>query len=169
MDLLSGLLSRRSIRKYTDAPIPREKVEELIKYGMYAPSAHNRQPWHFVLLNDKEIFAKILEFQPHTKMLADAQWGIVVCGDENLALTPDYYPGDCAAATQNILLAAHGMGYGAVWLGIYPRPERISALAKLLALPEHIHPFSIISVGVPAQEATTPERFYPERIHFNHW
>ncbi|MDR2847988.1 MAG: nitroreductase family protein [Bacteroidales bacterium] len=169
MDLLNGILSRRSIRKYTDKPVPREKIEEMIKYGMYAPSAHNKQPWHFVVLNDKDIFAKILEFQPYTKMLADAQWGIVVCGDENLALMPDYWPGDCAAATQNILLAAHGMGYGAVWLGIYPRPERITALANLLKLPEHIHPFSIISVGVPAQELVTPERFYPEKIHFYQW
>jgi nitroreductase len=169
MDLLDGLLSRRSVRTYAGDVIPREKAEELIKYGMYAPSAHNRQPWHFVLVNDKSIFNAILKFQPYTQMLANAQWGIVVCGDEELALTPDYWSVDCGAATQNILLAAHGMGYGAVWLGIYPRPERIAALSKLLNLPAHIHAFSIISIGVPAQEAKAPERFHPERIHFNQW
>ncbi|MDR2037100.1 MAG: nitroreductase family protein [Bacteroidales bacterium] len=169
MEILNGILSRRSIRKYTDEVILREKIEGLIKYGMYAPSARNKQPWHFVLLNDQVIFEKMLEFQPHTKMLADAQWGIVVCGDDTLSHTPDYWPVDCAAATQNILLAAHGMGYGAVWLGIYPRPERVSAMKEILALPPHIHAFSVISVGVPAQEPNQPERFHPERIHLNQW
>ena len=145
MDILNGILTRRSIRKYTDEVISREKAEELISYGMYAPSACNCQPWHFVLLNDKEKIMKIEEFQPHTKMLKHAQWGIVVCGDAQLAHSPEYVPVDCSAATQNILLAAHGMGYGAVWLGIYPRPGRIIAMKELLELPEHIEAFSLIS------------------------
>ena len=170
MDILKGILSRRSIRKYTGEEITREQVEELIRYGMYAPSARNRQPWHFVLLNDREVFGKILDFQPHTKMLEQAQWGIVVCGDEQLAHTPEYWPVDCAAATENILLAAHGMGYGAVWLGIYPRRERVSAMKSLLKLPDHIHAFSIISVGYPAQhDIPQPERFQSGRIHLNTW
>ncbi|MDR1864563.1 MAG: nitroreductase family protein [Bacteroidales bacterium] len=169
MELLEGIITRRSIRKYTDAVIPREKAEELIRYGMYAPSAHNRRPWHFVLLDDKKIFSRILEFQPYTKMLANAQWGIVVCGDDMLSLTPEYWPVDCAAATENILLAAHGMGYGAVWLGIYPRSQRVDAMKDLLNLPEHIHAFSIISVGVAGQHIAPPELFYADRIHLNKW
>ena len=169
MEILNGIITRRSIRKYTNEPISQEKAEELISYGMFAPSARNRQPWHFVLLNDKEKFLKIEEFQPHTKMLKDAQWGIVVCGDENLAHTPEYWPVDCAAATENILLAAHGMGFGAVWLGIYPRPERVAAMKELLELPPHIHAFSIIAVGCPDQQIPQPERFKPERIHINKW
>ena len=169
MEILEGILTRRSVRKYTDETIPREKAEELIRYGMYAPSARNKQPWHFVLLNDAEIFKKIQTFQPHTKMLEQAQWGIVVCGDEQLAHTPDYWPVDCAAATENILLAAHGMGYGAVWLGIYPRPERVSAMKELLGLPPHIHAFSIIAVGCHNQQLSHPERFHAERIHLNQW
>ena len=169
MDILNGILTRRSIRKYTDEVISREKAEELISYGMYAPSACNCQPWHFVLLNDKETIMKIEEFQPHTKMLKHAQWGIVVCGDAQLAHTPDYWAVDCAAATENILLAAHGMGYGAVWLGIYPRLERVEAMKKLLELPPHIHAFSIIAIGRPDQQISQPERFNPERIHYNKW
>lgn len=170
MELLEGILTRRSLRKYTDEVITRGKIEELIRYGMYAPSARNKQPWHFILLNDKDIFKKILEFQPHTKMLADAQWGIVVCGDDQLAHTPDYWPVDCAAATENILLAAHGMGLGAVWLGIYPRPERVSAMKELLKLPAHIHAFAIISVGcIARQDHPVPDRFQPERIYLNEW
>ncbi|MDR1672931.1 MAG: nitroreductase family protein [Bacteroidales bacterium] len=169
MEVLNSILTRRSIRKYTDETISREKMEELIRYGMYAPSAHNRQPWHFVLLNDKNVCEKILEFHPYAKMLSSAQWGIAVCGDETEALSPEYWPVDCGAATMNILLAAHGMGYGAVWLGIYPREERISAMQELLGLPPHVHTFSIISVGVPYQETATPDRFRRGRIHLNKW
>ena len=169
MDLLEGIIMRRSIRKYTDEIIPQSKVEELVKYGMYAPSARNRQPWHFVLSNDKDLFLKIEEFHPYAKMLKHAQWGIVVCGDELLANTPEYWPVDCAAATQNILLAAHGIGYGAVWLGIYPRPDRIDAMKGLLELPPHIHAFSLISLGCPDQHLPLPERFMPEKIHYHKW
>ena len=169
MEILEGILTRRSVRKYTNEIIPREKAEELIKYGIYAPSACNKQPWHFVLLNDVEIFRQIQGFQPNTKMLEHAQWGIVVCGDEQLAHTPDYWPVDCATATENILLAAHGMGYGAVWLGIYPRSERVSAMKKLLDLPPHIHAFSVIAVGCHNQQLSHPERFHAERIHLNKW
>lgn len=169
MEILNGILTRRSVRRYADKEITREQAEDIIKYGMYAPSAKNKQPWHFILLNDKNIFKKILEFQPHTKMLEQAQWGIVVCGDEQLANTPEYWPVDCAAVTQNILLAAHGMGFGAVWLGIYPRPERVSAMKGLLNLPPHIHAFSIVSVGYPDQQLAQPDRFQPNRIHLNGW
>ncbi|MDR1667068.1 MAG: nitroreductase family protein [Bacteroidales bacterium] len=169
MDILNGLLTRRSIRKYTEEAIPREKAEEIVKYGMYAPSAANRQPWHFVLTESKEIFGQIIDVHPHAAMLAQAQWAIVVCGDEKAALSPEYWPVDCSAATQNILLAAHGMGYGAVWLGIYPRTERIAALKALLSLPVHIHAFSVVSIGIPAQTFPLPERFHLEKIHFDRW
>ena len=167
MDILQGILTRRSIRKYTDEVITREQAEELVRYGMYAPSAHNKQPWHFVLLNDADIFNKIVEVHPHAKMLLQAQWGIVVCGDEQMAYTPDYWPVDCSAASQNILLAAHEMGYGAVWVGIYPRTERMTALKEALLLPPHIHVLSIISVGHPNQQVSQADRFHPERIYLN--
>jgi nitroreductase len=102
-------------------------------------------------------------------MLKHAQWGIAVCGDEQAAHTAAYWPVDCAAATQNILLAAHGKGYGAVWLGIYPRMERVAAMQELLALPAHIHVFSLIAVGFPTQEVPQPDRKDDGRIHLNRW
>jgi nitroreductase len=169
MEILNGILTRRSIRKYTDEVITQEKAEAIIRYGMYAPSARNKQPWHFILLNDREIVLKIQDFHPYSKMLEHAQWGIVVCGDDQMAHTPEYYPVDCAAATANILLAAHGMGYGAVWLGIYPRPERMLAMKDLLDLPPNIHAFSVVSLGCPDRRMPQPERFHPERIHLNKW
>jgi nitroreductase len=102
-------------------------------------------------------------------MLPHAAAAIVVCGDEQLANTPAYWPVDCAAATENILLAAHGLGLGGVWLGVYPREERMEAVAKVFELPLHIHPFAVISLGYPAELKTLPDRFKQERIHYEKW
>jgi len=124
MDLIEGIFTRRSIRKYTNQTITDEQIELLIKAGMYAPSASNQQPWHFIVINKREILNKIRDVHPYAKMLSEAQLAILVCGDHDLELSKGYWVVDCSAATQNILLAAHGMGLGAVWLGVHPREER---------------------------------------------
>ncbi len=169
MNILDVIINRRSIRRYTGEPVSSETLNELLRAGMYAPSAVNKQPWHFIVVQKKEILLNMSKVHPYASMLPSAAAAIVVCGDENLANTPAYWPVDCAAATQNILLAAHGLGLGGVWLGVYPRSERISALEKLIELPPHIHPFSIVSLGYPAEKRTVPERFKPERIHYDQW
>ncbi len=169
MNVLDAILSRRSIRKYIDKPITTEEITELIKYAMYAPSAVNKQPWHFVVINDREVLNAIMQFHPHAGMLANAAAAVLICGDDSLAHTPAYWPVDCSAATQNFLLAAHGKGLGAVWLGIYPREERIVAMTKLMNLPDQIHPFSLISVGHHVEAPRIPDRFKPDRIHINKW
>jgi nitroreductase len=169
MNVLEAILSRRSIRKYENRPVSAETLEELVKYAMYAPSAVNKQPWHFIMIDDHEILNKITEFHPHAQMLAHAPAAILICGDDQLAHTPAYWPVDCAAATQNLLLAAHGLGLGAVWLGIFPREERIQALSTLFNLPAHVHPFSLISLGYTLDHPKTPDRFKKERIHKNNW
>ncbi len=169
MELNKGLLTRRSIRKYTDKKVTREQIYELIKAGMYAPSARNQQPWHFMIINDRELLNKIMDVHPYAKMLSQAQWAILVCGDETLELSKGYWVVDCSAATQNILLAAHGLGLGAVWLGLHPREERKNDIRKLFNLPEHIQPLSLISVGYPDEEKEMPERFKTDRIHHNQW
>lgn len=169
MNVLEAILSRRSIRKYTNEPVSIDEITELIKYAMFAPSAVNKQPWHFIIIDDRNVLEKIMQFHPHAHMLAQASAAILVCGDDELAHTPAYWPVDCSAATQNFLLAAHGKGLGAVWLGIYPREERISAMRELMDLPPHVHPFSLISVGRHDVEPRIPDRFKPERIHRNKW
>lgn len=169
MNVLEAILSRRSIRKYIDKPVSQEDINELIKYAMYAPSAVNKQPWHFIVIDNREVLDAIMKFHPHAHMLAQAAAAILICGDEQLAHTPAYWPVDCSAATQNLLLAAHGKGLGAVWLGIYPREERIQAMKLLMQLPEHIHPFSLVSIGYHAEAPRIANRFKPERIHWNKW
>lgn len=169
MEIIEGILTRRSIRKYSEKKVNKEQIHELIKAGMYAPSARNQQPWHFIIIDDRQLLNKMMSIHPYAKMLGQAQWAILVCGDEKLELSKGYWVVDCSAAAQNILLAAHGSGLGAVWLGLHPREERKNDIRKLFGLPDHIQPLSLISVGYPAEEKEQPERFKTERIHHNQW
>ena len=170
MDLYEGLITRRSIRNYTGEKVPDDQIIKIIKAGMYAPSARNTRPWHFIIVDDREQLRKIMEFHPYAKMLAGASHAIVVCGDSETENGPGYYKLDCSAATQNILLAAHSMGLGAVWLGIEPRTERINAIKTIFSLPDNIQPLSVVSVGVPVKTPENiPERFEPSKIRKNRW
>lgn len=169
MDHVELIRTRRSIRKYLPLEITQHTIEQLLEAGMYAPSAKNEQPWHFIVIKNKEKMTDLAEFLPFGKMLPFASVAIMVCADLKLEKSPGYWPIDCAAATQNILLEAHGSGLGAVWLGVYPRPERMEALVRYFDLPESIKPFSIISLGVPDENKTTPERYNPNRIHYEKW
>ena len=169
MDLYSGLISRRSIRTYSGEPISQEQIEALLKAAMYAPSARNTQPWHFLVVDDKEVLRAFSAFHSYAKMLPEADKAILVCGDTTLENAPGYWMVDCANATQNILLAAHAKGLGAVWLGVYPRKDRMKATTELFSLPEHIRPLALVALGVPGDRPQIPERFTPERIHYNKW
>lgn len=163
------ILTRRSIRKYISKPITNDQVENLLKAAMYAPSARNEQPWHYIVINDRYILDKIIEAHPYANMLKEAALAIIVCADENIEKTEGYWVQDCSAATQNILLAAHAMGLGSVWLGVYPREERILAIKTLFKLPENIQPLSIIAIGHPDEQKAMPERYFKNRIHTNQW
>ena len=170
MELFDGLLTRRSIRKFTGDKIDDEIIIEMVKAGMYAPSANNTRPWHFIIADDKEIMKSIMEVHPYSSMLSKASHAILVCGDEELQNGPGYYILDCSAATQNILLAAHALGFGAVWLGVAPRDQRIKAMRKIFGLPDHINPVSIIAIGIPVKiPDKIPVRFEPEKIRKNRW
>lgn len=170
MELYEGLITRRSVRKYTGDRIADDKIRALIKAGMYAPSARNRRPWHFIVVDDRDTLKEIMKIHPYSSMLSEASHAIVVCGDETLENGPGYYRLDCSAATQNILLAAHSMGLGAVWLGVEPRGERIKGVSSILGLPANIHPLSIVSVGVPVNiPSEIPDRFEPGKIRINKW
>ena len=170
MELYEGLITRRSVRKYTGDKISQDAINKIINAGMYAPSARNTRPWHFIVIDDKNAFEKIMAFHPAAAMLSQASHAIAVCGDEELQNGPGYYVMDCSAALENMLLAAHALGVGAVWVGIHPKPDRIEALSALLELPPHVKPVAVISLGIPA-EATeaVPERYEPEKIRYNRW
>ncbi len=169
MEVLDAIFNRRSIRQYTSELISDDTLEILLKAGMYAPSAVNKQPWEFIVFRSRETMRQIVDIHPNASMLLRANAAILVCWDESRQHDTGYGPVDCAAATQNILLAAHGLGLGAVWAGIYPRQQRMEAVHKIFNLPGHIRGFSLISLGHPAERKAMPERFDKSKIHSEKW
>jgi len=169
MDAFEMILTRRSIRKYKKQVISEEILQKLLHAAFYAPSAGKQQPWHFVILDDRKILNVIHTFQPSGRILTEADKAILVCGDLNLEKFKGYWMIDCAAATENILLAAHALGLGACWLGLYPREGRMAGMKKLLHLPSHIIPFAIVSLGYPDEIKPKENRYDLSRIHHNKW
>lgn len=167
METLDAIFTRRSIRRYTNQTIPEEILQQLLQVGMFAPSANNTQPWHIVVLTDRDKLNRLAAALPYGKMLAQAPLGFVVCADTHLDEL--YWVQDCAAATQNILLAAHALGLGAVWIAVYPREERIKPVTELLALPKGVTPMCTIAMGYPAVTAPKANRYQESRVHYNTW
>lgn len=167
--MLDTIFERRSIRQYTDKPVEDGKLHTLLRAAMYAPSAKDSRPWHFVVVRDRAVMDKFMQIHPYSKMLAQASALIVVCGDKSREAAPGYYLGDCGAATENLLLAAHELGLGACWLGITPVKERMQPIKELLGLPEQIEPFCGVAVGYPAETRQVPERFDETRVHHDRW
>ncbi|MCD6376581.1 MAG: nitroreductase family protein [Caldisericaceae bacterium] len=169
MEALEAIYTRRSIRQFTDQPVEAEKIESLLRAAMQAPSAHNKQPWHFLIINDRSLLNQIADFHPYAKMLYKAPLALAVCGDLGKESNDRYLALNCAAATQNILLTAHGLNLGAVWIAVYPREERIKKIKLLLELPLHIIPISLVAVGYPAQKVDPEDRYDPKKVHVNRW
>ena len=164
MDALEAIFSRRSVRRYQDRPVPEELERKLLAAGMNAPSARNQQPWQFVVIDDRALLTEIGEINPNAKMAQQAPLAILVCGDLGLEKSAGYWVVDCAAAVENILLAAHALGLGAVWTGVYPRQERMDGLRRLVGLPEAIMPHSLIVVGYPAEQPPPQDRYLADRV-----
>jgi nitroreductase len=169
METLETIFTRRSIRKYKNDEIPEELIKKLLEAAMYAPSAGNEQPWHFIIIDDKKILNKIPEFHPFSDMLRQVNVAILICGDTKLEKYKGFWVEDCSAAAQNILLAAHSMGLGTVWCGIYPHMDRVDGFRNLFNFPDNIIPLVIIPVGYPDELKDKPERFIESRIHHNSW
>lgn len=169
MEALEAIHTRRSIRQYEDRPVPAETVERLLAAAMMAPSARNAQPWHFVVIDDRATLDHIAEINLNAEMARRARLAILVCADLSLELSAGYWVVDCAAATQNMLLAAHALGLGAVWTGIYPRQERMETIGNLAGLPRYVKAHSLIVIGYPAEHRASEERYRPERVHRNRW
>lgn len=170
--VLGNILSRKSVRNYTGDPVTKSCLLVLLKAGMAAPSARNRQPLAFVVVKERKILDGLGAGLPYTKMLSSAGAAIVVCGDASVDLQPgatDLWYQDAAAATENILLMAEAMGLGAVWSALYPYPEREGHARKMLALPPAVTPFSIIPVGHPSGVDLPKDKFRVEKIHWERW
>ncbi len=169
MNTIDAILTRRSIRSYKTQKIPNEKINQILKATMYAPSAMNYQPWHFIVLDERTDLDEIFKINSHADMMKQAAIAIIICGDLKLEINIDFLVQDCSAATQNALLAIHELGLGGVWVSSYPNKDTINGLRKYFDMPENIVPVSIIALGYPAEQPATDDRFNKSRIHYNKW
>lgn len=178
MDFMEGLLTRRSVRKYdTSKKISKETIREIIKAAQYSPTAHNKQPWEFLVIDDREFLTNLRHIQRWTSFAKDADCVIIVCGDTEKSFSRSkedeswsFFDVDCAIATQSLLLAAWSKGIGTCYCGAAPMQKVVDSLKEHLNLPENIRPFAIVTMGYPAETPKQPEdRYKPEKIHWGNW
>ncbi|MBO4711618.1 nitroreductase family protein [bacterium] len=166
------IFNRKSVRNYVETTITPETLEFLVKAGMAAPTAMDRRPWEFIVVNDKNTLKKLNDALPYAKMAEKAGYAIVVAGNiEKQAGGKDsnFWIMDCSAAAENILLAAESLGLGAVWTAVYPSAERMKPVTEILGLPANIIPLAFIPVGKPTGSDKPKDKFDKTRIHWNHW
>jgi nitroreductase len=169
MEALDAILTRRSIRRFNNHEIPEEKIRKILEAGMSAPSAMDKRPWHFIIIKNKNALEDMSRLSTHSFMIKEASLAILVCGDMDIETIESYLIQGCSAATTNILLAAHSLGLGAVWVGIYPRKDRVETIRTRLALPQSILPLCIIPIGHPAEQKPPQNKYDPTKTHEGKW
>jgi nitroreductase len=169
-DIMEIIFKRRSIRHYADRPVGQEQLTLLLQAAMAAPTACNSQPWEFIVVTERAILDRLREKLLSARYNAPA--AIVVCG--NPAIAHDsagerYWVQDCSAATENILIAAAGLGLGTVWIGVYPLPSTIGAVRAILAIPDHVTPLCLVYVGYPAAEKAPRTQYDDHRVYWQQY
>lgn len=168
--MINTILSRQSVRKYKkNESVKKDDVLDLLKAAMQAPSAGNEQAWQFIVIDDKNVIKELSKSQPYAPFLNDVSTAILVCGDTSLEQFKGFWIIDCSAATENILLAAHSKGLGAIWLGIHPIAERVEATKKICKLPDNLIPVSLIPLGYSDEKIGNSLRFDKSRISVNYF
>lgn len=168
--VLDNIATRTSIRDYEARPVEKEKIEKMLRAAMAAPTAMNKQPWHFVVVDQRNVLDALAGTNPYAKMLKKAPLAIVVCGNTDKMIEGggrDFWIQDASAATENLLLAAHAMGLGAVWTGAYPSEERCISISKVLSLSDNLIPLNMIVVGYPAEQPQPKQKFKEENVSYN--
>jgi len=164
---IENIMTRTSIRAYTDQPVEAEKIETMLKAAMAAPTAVNKQPWHFVVVTNREALDSLAEGGPRKGLTADAPLAIVVCGDSTKFFNgPAVWIEDCSAATENLLLAAHALGLGAVWTCAYPALDLSEPIARKLNLPSNLIPMAMVVIGYPAENPEPKDKWKPENVTY---
>jgi len=169
MDTLEAIMTRRSIRQFSEQPVTAEEIDVLLRAAMAAPSATNERPWRFVVVREREMLDRLAKATLFSKPLARAPLGIVVCVDKRDAKYAGFPIIDCAAAIENLLLAAHSIGLGGVWIGVHPVPPFVRAVRKIVGAPRHIAPHSLVAIGRPSEEKPAVDRFEAGWVHQERW
>ena len=169
---IKNIMTRVSVREFTGEKISEAQLDTLLRAAMAAPSAINKQPWAFIVVTDEAIIAKLGEALPYSRCSNHPAVAIIPCGDLSKAIEGEmgaFWVNDVSAATENLLLAAHSMGLGAVWTGLHPDMNRAKLVQEMLGLPEHIIPLCVVPVGVPVEHPEIKDKYKPENIHYNAW
>lgn len=168
--VLENILTRKSVRQFTDEPVDKADVDAILRAAFAAPSAVNKQPWEMMVITERQLLDNIGSQLPNTRVSNNVQIAFVVCGDMNNRLPEpiqDFWVQDCSAMTENLLLAAHALGLGAVWCGIYPDPVKVEKLQIILSLPQHIVPLCVVPVGHKAEDPEPKDKWNENKIHYN--
>ncbi len=170
--VIDCIMTRASVRSYTDEQVSDSLINKILRAGMAAPTAANQQPWHFVVVNEQSLKDSITEAFEYTKMVEHCSFAVVVCGDMDNLFEGDIPDGgfwveDCSAAAENMLLAAHALGIGGVWCGIYPLKDREERLREILHLPVNLTPLNVMAFGYPAHKVAPKDKWTPAKIHYN--
>jgi len=168
MDAIEALMTRRSIRSWTNEPVTAKERKRIMEAAMNAPSAADARPWHFVVIDNPAVIEPFTQMGG-TEMLKESTFMVMVCGDESKEIYPGFWPQDCSCAAQNMQLAAHAIGIGCVWIAIYPLPERVETCRMILGIPQSITPFALLAMGVPNEVLAPEYRYDEERLHQNKW
>ncbi len=170
--VIDCIMTRASVRSYTGEQIDDSIVNKILRAGMAAPTAANQQPWQFVVVNEQNLKDSITAAFEYTKMVANCSFAVVVCGNMDNLFEGDIPDGgfwveDCSAASENMLLAAHALGIGGVWCGIYPLKDREQRLRSILNLPSNLTPLNVMAFGYPAGPVAPKDKWIPAKIHYN--
>lgn len=169
---INNILTRVSVREFTGEKISEAQIDTLLRAAMAAPSALNKQPWAFIVVTDDDVITKLGEALPYSRCSNHPAVAFIPCGDLSKAIEGEmanFWINDVSAATENLLLAAHAMGLGAVWTGLHPDMTRVKMVQDMMGLPEHIIPLCVVPVGVPAEQPEIKDKYQPENIHYNAW
>ncbi|MCR5413218.1 MAG: nitroreductase family protein [Kiritimatiellae bacterium] len=172
-DVATAIATRKSVRRFDpERPVDDALVEKLLRAAMAAPTAVNKQPWEFVVVKEEETLKALAAAHPHSRISNGARLVICVCGNTDNGLPgrgKEFWIQDCSAATENLLLAAHGYGLGAVWCGVWPIEERVAAIRDVLAIPEGFAPLCLVTIGYPAENPPAKDKWKPEKVHKGRW
>ena len=169
MNVMDAIKARRSIRKFEDRPVEKEKTDLLLRAAMQAPSGTNEQPWEFIVVENKETLEKLSKAHQWAMAMKNGTLAIVVLANEKYFVTDKLWQQDLAAASENILLEAVELGLGATWMALAPFEDRMNYIKEIFGLPEGLLAFNMIIRGYPLQEKDCEDRFKPERVHYEKW
>ena len=162
---MDTIFHRISIRKYKNKPVEKEKIMQILKAAMAAPSARNQQPWEFYVITNKDKIKELSKVSPYASCAENAPV-LIVCAYLTDCVLPSYAQIDLSIAQENMWLETDSLGLGGVWLGIAPVSERMEKVEKILDLPENQRAFSIFTLGYPDESRPQDNRFNENKIHF---